>query len=90
LRPTSRPCCQEPCIAGCPCIKIGYVAACRPQPAWRRADGTWVPSAANFTSLASPDTVGSGKTALMTLLHEGECAVHTVQLHRVPATRAIR
>jgi hypothetical protein len=33
-----------------------------PQPAWRRPDGTWVPSQANFTSLASPDAVGSGKT----------------------------
>jgi hypothetical protein len=33
-----------------------------PQPAWRRADGTWVPSQANFTSLASPDAIGSGKT----------------------------
>ncbi len=33
---------------------------------------TQVPSQANFTSLATPDAIGSGKTALATLLHEGE------------------
>mmetsp|Transcript_12072 Transcript_12072/g.36231 ORF Transcript_12072/g.36231 Transcript_12072/m.36231 type:complete len:656 (-) Transcript_12072:500-2467(-) len=47
-----------------------------PQPAWRKPDGTWVPSQANFTSLATPDAIGSGKTALMTLLHEGGHAAH--------------
>ncbi|KAF8067346.1 pam-b [Scenedesmus sp. PABB004] len=47
-----------------------------PQPAWRRADGSWVPSVANFTSLATPDQLGSGKTALETLLHEGGHAAH--------------
>lgn len=47
-----------------------------PQPAWVRADGTWVPSQANFTSLATPSAVGSGKTALGTLLHEGGHAAH--------------
>ncbi len=47
-----------------------------PQPAWRRPDGQWVPSAANFTSLATPSAVGSGKTALVTLLHEGGHAAH--------------
>ena len=35
-------------------------------------DGSWVPSQANFTSLATPNAVGSGKVALVTLLHEGE------------------
>ena len=33
--------------------------------------GEWVPSQANFTSLATPNAIGSGKTALNTLLHEG-------------------
>lgn len=47
-----------------------------PQPAWRKSDGTWVPSRANFTSLATPDAVGSGKTALVTLMHEGGHAAH--------------
>ncbi|KAK9843964.1 hypothetical protein WJX81_000584 [Elliptochloris bilobata] len=47
-----------------------------PQVAWRRPDGAWVPSAANFTSLATPSAVGSGKTALVTLLHEGGHAAH--------------
>jgi hypothetical protein len=44
---------------------------CRPQPAYFKSDGTWVPSRTNFTSLATPSAVGSGKTALVTLLHEG-------------------
>jgi len=47
-----------------------------PQPAWRKKDGTWVPSAANFTSLASPAAVGSGQGALTTLMHEGGHAAH--------------
>eukprot|EP00998_Keelungia_sp_KM082_P007964 NODE_414_length_1972_cov_64.067751_g407_i0.p1 GENE.NODE_414_length_1972_cov_64.067751_g407_i0~~NODE_414_length_1972_cov_64.067751_g407_i0.p1 ORF type:complete len:644 (+),score=174.10 NODE_414_length_1972_cov_64.067751_g407_i0:29-1933(+) len=47
-----------------------------PQPAWRKPDGTWVPSTTNFTSLATPGAVGSGKTALATLLHEGGHAAH--------------
>ena len=36
-------------------------------------DGTWNPSRANFTSLATPDEIGSGNTALTTLMHEGTC-----------------
>eukprot|EP00878_Enallax_costatus_P001069 GHUV01001206.1.p1 GENE.GHUV01001206.1~~GHUV01001206.1.p1 ORF type:complete len:671 (+),score=225.42 GHUV01001206.1:78-2090(+) len=47
-----------------------------PQPAWRKSDGTWVPAHANFTSLATPNQLGSGKTALETLLHEGGHAAH--------------
>lgn len=35
-----------------------------------------MPSVANFTSLATPSAVGSGKTALETLLHEGGHAAH--------------
>lgn len=47
-----------------------------PQCAWRKPDGTWVPAQTNFTSLATPSAVGSGKTALVTLLHEGGHAAH--------------
>ena len=41
-----------------------------PQPAWVKADGSFQPSTTNFTSLADPSAVGSGKTALTTLMHE--------------------
>jgi len=47
-----------------------------PQPAWRKPDGSWQPSATNFTSLADPASVGSGKTALTTLMHEAGHAAH--------------
>jgi len=47
-----------------------------PQPAWKVQTGEWVPSQANFTSLASPREVGSGNTALTTLMHEGGHAAH--------------
>lgn len=47
-----------------------------PQPAWRKSDGNWQPAYANFTSLATPNQLGSGKTALETLLHEGGHAAH--------------
>jgi hypothetical protein len=46
-----------------------------PQPAWMSKSG-WVPSETNFTSLASPKAVGSGHTALVTLMHEGGHAAH--------------
>ena len=51
-----------------------------PQPAWRRADGAWTPSAANFTSLAEPAALGSGVTALTTLMHEvgGGALMHEI------------
>ena len=39
-------------------------------------DGKWNPSRANFTSLATPDEIGSGNTALTTLMHEGGHAAH--------------
>ena len=41
-----------------------------PIPAWVKPDGEWVPSSTNFTSLADPTAVGSGLTALTTLMHE--------------------
>lgn len=47
-----------------------------PQPAWRKPDGSWQPSQANFTSLADPAAVGSGQTALTTLMHEAGHAAH--------------
>eukprot|EP00873_Tetraselmis_striata_P035130 jgi/Tetstr1/455394/TSEL_042226.t1 len=47
-----------------------------PQPAWRKSDGSWVPSTAQLTSLATPNQIGSGKTALVTLMHEGGHAAH--------------
>lgn len=47
-----------------------------PVPAWMKPDGTWVPSQTNFTSLADPTAVGSGLTALTTLMHEAGHAAH--------------
>ena len=47
-----------------------------PQPAWLSQTGEWIPSRANFTSLASPKSIGSGNTALVTLMHEGGHAAH--------------
>uniref|UniRef100_A0A7S2S766 Peptidase M3A/M3B catalytic domain-containing protein n=1 Tax=Rhizochromulina marina TaxID=1034831 RepID=A0A7S2S766_9STRA len=47
-----------------------------PQPAWRKPSGDWQPSVTNFTSLADPSAVGSGKTALTTLMHEAGHAAH--------------
>ncbi|KAI8830928.1 oligoendopeptidase [Chytriomyces cf. hyalinus JEL632] len=47
-----------------------------PQPAWVSSKRGWVPSSANFTSLATPGQVGSGHTALVTLMHEGGHAAH--------------
>mmetsp|Transcript_9792 Transcript_9792/g.18410 ORF Transcript_9792/g.18410 Transcript_9792/m.18410 type:complete len:533 (+) Transcript_9792:370-1968(+) len=47
-----------------------------PVPAWIKSDGTFVPSKTNFTSLADPSAVGSGLTALTTLMHEAGHAAH--------------
>lgn len=47
-----------------------------PQPAWRKPDGSFQPSSTNFTSLANPKSVGSGLTALQTLMHEAGHAAH--------------
>jgi len=43
---------------------------------YTKSDGTWVPAQTNFTSLATPSAVGSGSTALTTLMHEGGHAAH--------------
>jgi oligoendopeptidase F len=47
-----------------------------PVPAWIKPDGTWQASVTNFTSLADPKAVGSGFTALQTLMHEAGHAAH--------------
>lgn len=45
-------------------------------------DGQWHASEANFTSLATPDEVGSGNTALTTLMHEGGHAAHFANIEQ--------
>lgn len=52
-----------------------------PKPAWKKADGTWQPSVANFTSLADPSAVGSGLTALTTLMHEAVRSLRRCLIH---------
>lgn len=47
-----------------------------PVPAWVKPNGEFVPSKTNFTSLADPSAVGSGLTALNTLMHEAGHAAH--------------
>jgi Zn-dependent oligopeptidase len=47
-----------------------------PQVAYINGKGTFVPSQTNFTSLATPSAVGSGQSALETLMHEGGHAAH--------------
>lgn len=47
-----------------------------PECAWRKPDGTRKSSVTNFTSLADPSAVGSGMTALTTLMHEAGHAAH--------------
>ena len=55
-----------------------------PQPSWIRADGTWQPTVTHFTSLADPSAVGSGLTALTTLMHEAGHAAHFANI-RMPS-----
>jgi hypothetical protein len=47
-----------------------------PVPAWINEHGEWVPSHVNFTADATPDQVGSGQRAIITLFHEGGHAAH--------------
>ena len=47
-----------------------------PQCPYVLPDGTLKPCVTNFTSLAEPSRVGSGQTALKTLMHEGGHAAH--------------
>lgn len=47
-----------------------------PTAPYKTQDGTFIPSETNFTSLATPDEIGSGNTALTTLMHEGGHAAH--------------
>jgi len=53
-----------------------------PQPAWLRADGTWQPTVTHFTSLADPSAIGSGHTALTTLMHEAGHAAHFANIRQ--------
>lgn len=53
-----------------------------PQPAWKKADGTWQPATTHFTSLADPAAVGSGHTALTTLMHEAGHAAHFANIQQ--------
>lgn len=46
-----------------------------PSLAWMKPNQVWNPSTANFTSLGDPKAVGSGRTALTTLMHEAGHAV---------------
>uniref|UniRef100_A0A7S2MC90 Peptidase M3A/M3B catalytic domain-containing protein n=1 Tax=Helicotheca tamesis TaxID=374047 RepID=A0A7S2MC90_9STRA len=50
--------------------------------AWVKPDGTLVPSKTNFTSLANPTAVGSGLTALTTLMHEAGHAAHFANIRQ--------
>jgi len=54
-----------------------------PQPAWRHPDGSWQPSTTNFTSLADIKAVGSGQTALTTLMHEAGHAAHFANIDQL-------
>jgi oligoendopeptidase F len=47
-----------------------------PTAPYKTQDDTFIPSETNFTSLATPDEIGSGNTALTTLMHEGGHAAH--------------
>jgi len=53
-----------------------------PQPAWKKPDGTWQPATTHFTSLADPSAVGSGHTALTTLMHEAGHAAHFANIQQ--------
>jgi len=53
-----------------------------PQPAWKKSDGTWQPATTHFTSLADPAAVGSGHTALTTLMHEAGHAAHFANIQQ--------
>jgi len=47
-----------------------------PIPTFYDGEGNWIAGQINFTSLAKPDQVGSGSSALNTLFHEGGHAAH--------------
>lgn len=47
-----------------------------PVPAWFDETGRWIPGHINFTADATPDQIGSGQRAIVTLFHEGGHAAH--------------
>ena len=53
-----------------------------PKPAWIKPDGSWQPAVTNFTSLADPKAIGSGLTALQTLMHEAGHAAHFANIQQ--------
>ena len=62
-------------------VACSHFALCKHQAECGVQDnGEWVSSEANFTSLATPNAIGSGKTALNTLLHEGAPPLHVSPL----------
>jgi hypothetical protein len=52
------------------------------RPAWVKPDGTWQPTVTHFTSLADPSSIGSGHTALTTLMHEAGHAAHFANIRQ--------
>ncbi len=71
------------CVCVCVCVSGKYSNGfCHwPQPAWMSTEEGkgWTPSQTNFTSLASPSAIGSGLTALVTLMHEGAPTLQLLQ-----------
>eukprot|EP00658_Telonema_sp_P-2_P036807 TRINITY_DN26551_c0_g1_i2.p1 TRINITY_DN26551_c0_g1~~TRINITY_DN26551_c0_g1_i2.p1 ORF type:complete len:559 (+),score=168.05 TRINITY_DN26551_c0_g1_i2:223-1899(+) len=53
-----------------------------PHCSWVKPGGDRQPSSANFTSLADPGAVGSGMTALTTLMHEAGHAAHFANIEQ--------
>mmetsp|Transcript_33260 Transcript_33260/g.77817 ORF Transcript_33260/g.77817 Transcript_33260/m.77817 type:complete len:359 (+) Transcript_33260:1088-2164(+) len=53
-----------------------------PQPAWVKPNGEFQPALTHFTSLADPAAVGSGHTALTTLMHEAGHAAHFANIEQ--------
>jgi hypothetical protein len=51
-----------------------------PRPAWKKPDGSWQPSVTNFASLADPKAVGSGLTALTTLMVRNYIAISCLRV----------
>ncbi|KAJ4458927.1 putative oligoendopeptidase f [Paratrimastix pyriformis] len=50
------------------------------------ATGRWIASRSNFTSLAVPNSAGSGQEAMRTLMHEGGHAAHMANITQVGRT----
>eukprot|EP00656_Telonema_subtile_P034482 TRINITY_DN38556_c0_g1_i1.p2 TRINITY_DN38556_c0_g1~~TRINITY_DN38556_c0_g1_i1.p2 ORF type:complete len:336 (-),score=110.53 TRINITY_DN38556_c0_g1_i1:124-1131(-) len=65
------------------CIRDSSNGFCNwPHCAWVKPGGQRQASSANFTSLADPGSVGSGLTALTTLMHEAGHAAHFANIEQ--------